>query len=68
VGQVYGCMAEAMVLGFEKSPGMSFTGSLSLKRIDYVDSRAERHGFGLSQVDLGTAASKLRTQLHVHAG
>ncbi len=47
-GQTYGCMAEAMLLGFEGIHDAAFTGSLSAARVATVAAMAARHGFRLA--------------------
>jgi acetylornithine/succinyldiaminopimelate/putrescine aminotransferase/predicted amino acid dehydrogenase len=47
-GQTYGCMAEALLLGFENVCDVAFTGSLSADRVTRAAAMAERHGFVLS--------------------
>ena len=47
-GQTYGCMAEAMLLGFEGIRDSSFTGSLSQAQITHIGEMARRHGFKLA--------------------
>jgi acetylornithine/succinyldiaminopimelate/putrescine aminotransferase/predicted amino acid dehydrogenase len=47
-GQTYGCMAEAMLLGFEGVRDTSFTGSLTAEHVARVAAMAARHGFALA--------------------
>lgn len=47
-GQAYGCMSEAMLLGFEGVGDARFTGSLTPWHVRRVAELAERHGFGLA--------------------
>ena len=47
-GQTYGCMAEAMLLGFEGIRDATFTGSLTADLVVRVAAMAARHGFELA--------------------
>jgi predicted amino acid dehydrogenase len=47
-GQTYGCMAEAMLLGFEGVRDSTFTGSLTPEHVSRVTRMAARHGFELA--------------------
>jgi acetylornithine/succinyldiaminopimelate/putrescine aminotransferase/predicted amino acid dehydrogenase len=47
-GQTYGCMAEAMLLGFGPMPDLRFTGSISARHLHCMTSLAEQHGFELA--------------------
>ena len=47
-GQVYGCMAEGVLLGLEGVHDVTFTGSPGLDQVLQVESLAERHGFQLA--------------------
>jgi predicted amino acid dehydrogenase len=47
-GQTYGCMAEAMLLGFEGIFDSAFTGSLTADQVVRVAAMAARHGFELA--------------------
>jgi predicted amino acid dehydrogenase len=47
-GQTYGCMAEAMLLGFEGIGDATFTGSLTADHVVRVAAMAARHGFELA--------------------
>lgn len=67
-GQVYGCMAEAMVMGFEPSLPSPCTSSLSTDQIQLIDSRAGRLGFELTGLPFTPAASASGRQRHVHVG
>jgi predicted amino acid dehydrogenase len=48
VGQVYGCMAEAMLLGWEGVRDTAFTGPLSPAHVARVAAMAARHGLELA--------------------
>jgi acetylornithine/succinyldiaminopimelate/putrescine aminotransferase/predicted amino acid dehydrogenase len=62
-GRTYGCMAEALLLGFEGVCDASFTGSLSAGQVARVAAMAARHGFALSDYKracvLGSAQNEL---------
>lgn len=47
-GQTYGCMAEAMLLGWEGIQDATFTGSLTAEHVARVTAMAARHGFKLA--------------------
>jgi predicted amino acid dehydrogenase len=47
-GQTYGCMAEAILLGFEGICDSAFTGSLTADQVASVAAMAARHGFELA--------------------
>jgi acetylornithine/succinyldiaminopimelate/putrescine aminotransferase/predicted amino acid dehydrogenase len=47
-GQIYGCAAEAILLGLEGLRGVRFTGPLSPDHVHSMSAIAERHGFGLA--------------------
>lgn len=47
-GQTYGCMAEAMLLGFEGVRDSTFTGSLTANHVYRIAGMARRHGFELA--------------------
>lgn len=47
-GQAYGCMAEAMLLGFEGIRDRVFTGQLTPDHVARVARMADRHGFKLA--------------------
>jgi acetylornithine/succinyldiaminopimelate/putrescine aminotransferase/predicted amino acid dehydrogenase len=47
-GQTYGCIAEAMLLGFDDIRDTSFTGSLTVEHVTRVAAMATRHGFTLA--------------------
>ncbi|HUF61382.1 MAG TPA: aminotransferase class III-fold pyridoxal phosphate-dependent enzyme [Verrucomicrobiales bacterium] len=47
-GQVYGCMAEALLLGLEGAHDSAFVGSLSEHHVRSVAGMAQRHGFCLA--------------------
>ncbi len=47
-GQTYGCMAEAMLLGFEGIGDSRFTGSLSQAQIADISGMGRKHGFKLA--------------------
>jgi acetylornithine/succinyldiaminopimelate/putrescine aminotransferase/predicted amino acid dehydrogenase len=49
-GQIYGCAAEAILLGLEGLRGVQFTGPLSPDHVRQVRQIADRHGFGLADV------------------
>ena len=49
-GQIYGCAAEAILLGFEGLRDVRFTGPLSPDYVQQVRAIADRHGFGLADV------------------
>ena len=48
IGQTYGCMAEAMLLGFEGVRDAAFTGALTSGHVARVTDMAARHGFELA--------------------
>ena len=45
-GQVYGCMAETMLLGLEGVRDATFTGMLPAEHVYRLAAMAKRHGFG----------------------
>jgi predicted amino acid dehydrogenase len=47
-GQVYGCMAEAMLLGLEGVRDATFTGMLPAEHVYRLAAMATRHGFALA--------------------
>ena len=47
-GQVYGCMAEAMLLGLEGVRDATFTGMLPAEHVYRLAAMAKRHGFTLA--------------------
>ena len=47
-GQVYGCMAEAMLLGLEGVRDATFTGLLPAEHVFRLGAMAQRHGFALA--------------------
>ncbi len=47
-GQAYGCMAEAMLLGFQGIRDREFTGLLTPDHVGRVSRMAARHGFNLA--------------------
>jgi acetylornithine/succinyldiaminopimelate/putrescine aminotransferase/predicted amino acid dehydrogenase len=48
-GQVYGCMAETMLLGLEGVRDATFTGMLPTEHVYKLSAMAKRHGFGLAE-------------------
>ena len=48
-GQVYGCMAETMLLGLEGVRDATFTGMLPAEHVFRLAAMAKRHGFGLAE-------------------
>jgi acetylornithine/succinyldiaminopimelate/putrescine aminotransferase/predicted amino acid dehydrogenase len=48
-GQVYGCMAEAMLLGLEGVRDATFTGNLPADHVHRLAAMARRHGFRLAE-------------------
>ena len=48
-GQVYGCMAETMLLGLEGVRDATFTGMLPAEHVYRLAAMAKRHGFGLAE-------------------
>ena len=48
-GQVYGCMAEAMLLGLEGVRDATFTGMLPAEHVFRLEAMAKRHGFTLAE-------------------
>jgi predicted amino acid dehydrogenase len=44
-GQVYGCMAEALLLAFDGVRDVRFTGSVTRNHVSRVTAMADRHGF-----------------------
>jgi acetylornithine/succinyldiaminopimelate/putrescine aminotransferase/predicted amino acid dehydrogenase len=48
-GQVYGCMAETMLLGLEGVRDATFTGSLPAEHVYRLAAMAKRHGFTLAE-------------------
>ena len=47
-GQVYGCMAETMLLGLEGVRDATFTGNLPAEHVFRLAAMAKRHGFALA--------------------
>ena len=48
-GQVYGCMAEALLLGLEGVRDATFTGILPAEHVTRLGAMAKRHGFTLAE-------------------
>jgi acetylornithine/succinyldiaminopimelate/putrescine aminotransferase/predicted amino acid dehydrogenase len=48
-GQVYGCMAEALLLGLEGVRDATFTGTLPAEHVYRLAAMARRHGFTLAE-------------------
>jgi predicted amino acid dehydrogenase len=48
-GQVYGCMAEAMLLGLEGVRDATYTGFLPAEHVYRLGAMAKRHGFTLAE-------------------
>jgi predicted amino acid dehydrogenase len=48
-GQVYGCMAETMLLGLEGVRDATFTGFLPAEHVYRLGAMAKRHGFTLAE-------------------
>ena len=48
-GQVYGCMAETMLLGLEGVRDATFTGNLPAEHVSRLAAMAKRHGFTLAE-------------------
>jgi predicted amino acid dehydrogenase len=48
-GQVYGCMAETLLLGLEGVRDATFTGMLPAEHVYRLAAMAKRHGFGLAE-------------------
>jgi predicted amino acid dehydrogenase len=48
-GQVYGCMAETMLLGLEGVRDATFTGFLPAEHVFRLAAMAKRHGFTLAE-------------------
>jgi predicted amino acid dehydrogenase len=48
-GQVYGCMAETMLLGLEGVRDATFTGNLPAEHVYRLAAMAKRHGFALAE-------------------
>jgi acetylornithine/succinyldiaminopimelate/putrescine aminotransferase/predicted amino acid dehydrogenase len=48
-GQVYGCMAETMLLGLEGIRDATFTGNLPAEHVFRLAAMAKRHGFSLAE-------------------
>lgn len=63
VGRTYGCMAEALLLGFEGITDRSFTGLVRPKGVRFLANLAQRHGFVLDHYKqhcvLGTDAREV---------
>jgi acetylornithine/succinyldiaminopimelate/putrescine aminotransferase/predicted amino acid dehydrogenase len=51
-GQVYGCMAETMLLGLEGVRDATFTGMLPVENVFRLKAMADRHGFTLAEYKL----------------
>lgn len=47
-GQTYGCMAEALLFGFEGERDLLHTGAITAEQVARVTQLAERHGFTLA--------------------
>lgn len=48
-GQVYGCMAEALLIGLEGIRDATFTGILPAEHVSRLATMAKRHGFALAE-------------------
>lgn len=66
-GQVYGCMAEAMLLGLEGVRDATFTGNLPAEHVYRLAAMAKRHGFSLAEykthATIGTPQGAVRGQV-----
>lgn len=66
-GQVYGCMAEALLLGLEGVRDATFTGSLPSEHVYRLAAMAKRHGFTLAEykthATIGTPIATERAQV-----
>jgi len=64
-GQAYGCMVEAMLLGFEGIRDRVFTGHLTPDHVARVARMAERHGFKLAALKRACVlGNDSRAQIH----
>lgn len=48
-GQVYACMAESIVMGFDQYPGHYSYGNISKAQVTEIERRAGDHGMGLAE-------------------
>ncbi len=65
-GQTYGCMAEGILLGFERVRDATFTGSLTPNQVRRIEALAKRHGFELAGYKMSCVlGSERREELHV---
>jgi predicted amino acid dehydrogenase len=64
-GQVYGCMAEAMLLGFEGVRDSRFTGSIRSDQLRVLEAMAQRHGFELAdRKSFQTVSAELKEECY----
>ncbi len=49
-GKTFGCMAEALLLGFSNIRDRTYTGTVTLSKVAKMQELARRHGFGLADV------------------
>ena len=47
-GITFGCMAEGLILGFEKDHSTTFTGVVTREKVERIQQLAQKHGFGLA--------------------
>lgn len=66
-GQVYGCMAEALLLGFEGVTDSHFTGLLKREHVSTLSAMASKHGFGLANYKHSCVLSaQPEEEIHAH--
>lgn len=66
-GQTYGCMAEAMLLGFEGVRDSTFTGTLTAEHVVRVTAMAARHGFELADYKRSCVLGSERKETYANA-
>ena len=64
-GQVYGCMAETMLLGLEGVRDATYTGMLPAEHVYRLAAMAKRHGFALADYKTHATIGKRGRQLGV---
>jgi predicted amino acid dehydrogenase len=66
-GQTYGCMAEGILLGFERIANKKFTGGLTAEKVREVERMARRHGFTLADYKKQCVLNSTARKDEVHA-
>jgi len=67
-GQVYGCMAETMLLGLEGVRDATFTGNLPAEHVSRLAAMAKRHGFTLAEYKTHATMQSVHRAAHDRRG